>query len=135
MYDRIINNLENIYSKIPTFSCQHCHKCCGPIFWFELEDILIREYMLKNKIKRILWTREEFEKNNIKCPYLKKDRCIIYPVRPIVCRLQGNIPELRCYLMHNKLISKKQLINIKDQLFKLIRVSKGTNVFYSTLKF
>lgn len=92
--------------------------------------------MKENKIQRILWTREEFEKNQIKCPYLMNDRCIIYPVRPIVCRLQGNISELRCKLTDDdKLISQKKLNILKEEFFKLIRESNGTNVFYSTLKF
>lgn len=65
--------------------------------------------MEKNKIERISWTREEFDKNQDKCPYLINDRCIIYLVRPIVCRLQGNISELRCKSSDdNKLISKKK---------------------------
>ncbi|KYK28882.1 hypothetical protein AYK20_06505 [Thermoplasmatales archaeon SG8-52-1] len=136
MYKKIIKDLESIYSLIPSFECKHCHQCCGPIFWFEPEDILIREFMKENKIQRILWTREEFEKNQTKCPYLMNDRCTIYPVRPIVCRLQGNISELRCKLTDDaKLISQKKLNILKEEFFKLIRESNGTNVFYSTLKF
>jgi Fe-S-cluster containining protein len=136
LYERIIDYLENIYSQIPGFNCQHCHQCCGPIFWFEPEDILIRQYMEKNKIERISWSREEFDKNQDKCPYLINDRCIIYSVRPIVCRLQGNISELRCKSSdEKKLISQEKLNDIKEEFFKLIRQSNSTNVFYSTLKF
>ena len=92
--------------------------------------------MEKNKIERISWSREEFVNNQNKCPYLINDRCIIYPVRPIVCRLQGNISELRCKSSdEKKLISKEKLNDIKEEFFKLIRQSKSTNVFYSTLKF
>lgn len=32
-----------------------------------------------------------------KCPFLRKDyKCNIYHNRPEVCRLMGNIPELKC---------------------------------------
>jgi Fe-S-cluster containining protein len=89
----------------------------------------------KNKIKRIIWTREEFEKNHMRCPYLIDDRCIIYPVRPIVCRLQGNISELRCFSSNNGiLISEKDLNNIRKEFIKLIRQTNSVNIFYSTLK-
>ena len=92
--------------------------------------------MYKNKIKHILWTKEEFKKNKMRCPYLINDRCIIYPVRPIVCRLQGNIPELNCKSSKNdKLISENEMENIKRKILNLIKQTKGMNKFYSTLKF
>ena len=130
-----IISLEKIYSLINNFSCKHCHKCCGPIIWFEPEEIMIREYMEKNNIKRILWTQDEFKQNQMRCPYLIDDKCIIYPVRPIVCRLQGNIAELKCNLSNtNNLMTQKELKDIKDEFLKLIYQTNGMNIFYSTLK-
>ena len=135
MNEKIINALEKIYSTIPNFKCKHCHQCCGPIIWFEPEEILIKDYLQKNKIKRILWSKEEFERNKMKCPYLIDDRCVIYPVRPIVCRLQSNISQLKCKISNgNKLMSQKKLNNIKEEYIKLIKQSNGMNIFYSTLK-
>jgi len=132
----IKESLEKIYSKIPNFNCQCCHQCCGPIIWFKPEEILIREYLEKNKIKRVIWTKEEFKKNNIKCPYLINEKCIIYPVRPIVCRLQGNICELKCKSLSNndKLMSAEELENIKKEFFQLIRSIDGMNTFYTSIK-
>lgn len=129
-----IESLKKIYNSIQNFKCQHCHQCCGPIIWFEPEEILIRNYLQKQKIKRILWTKEEFEQNQMRCPYLINDRCIIYPVRPIVCRLQGNISELKCMSLNNvRLMSEKELNKIRKEFIKLIRQTNGTNIFYSTL--
>ena len=125
--------LKNIYSTIPEIKCQHCNMCCGPIIWFEPEETLIREYMKRKKIKRIVWTTEEFKKNNMKCPYLIKDRCIIYPVRPMVCRLQGNIIELRCKFSINcNFMSHDELKKIQKKFIKLIKKMNGLNSFYST---
>lgn len=119
---------------IPNFECKHCHKCCGPIVWFKPEEILINDYLQKQKIKRFLWTKEEFEQNKMRCPYLINDRCIIYPVRPIVCRLQGNISELKCKSSNNvMLMSEKEKDNVRKEFIKLIRQTDGTNIFYSTL--
>ena len=135
MNQSIIESLEKIYSSIQNFPCKQCHKCCGIIIWFEPEELLIREYLEKFKIKRVIWTKEEFEKNDMRCPYLRDDRCIIYPVRPIVCRLQGNISELKCYSSNaGTLISEKELNNIREEFVKLIRQTNGMNIFYSTLK-
>jgi len=132
----IKESLEKIYSQIPNFNCQNCHQCCGPIIWFKPEEILIREYLKKYKIKHVVWTKKEFEKNNRRCPYLINDKCIIYPVRPIVCRLQGNIPELKCKSSSNniKSLSINELENIKKEFFQLVRLTNGMNTFYSSLK-
>jgi len=133
--EAIIESLEKIYSKIQDFKCKQCHQCCGPIIWFEPEELLIRDYLEKHKLKRILWTKEEFKLNKMRCPYLRNDRCIIYSVRPIVCRLQGNISELKCKsLTNSNLISEEDLENIRKEFIKLIKQSNGTNIFYSTLK-
>jgi hypothetical protein len=134
MHKYIIKSLKDIYSTIPDFKCKHCHDCCGPIIWYEPEDILIRDYMEKNNIKRISWTIEEFKKNNMRCPYIKNDRCIIYPVRPIVCRLQGNISELKCKFLNNKLLSKEKLKNLRKDFIQLIDFTNSRNIFYSTRK-
>lgn len=133
MSKNVIKSLKNIYSSIPEFSCKHCHDCCGPIIWYEPEDILIRNYIKKHNIKRISWTIEEFKKNNMRCPYINNDRCIIYSVRPIVCRLQGNISELKCkFLNNNKLLSKEKLKNLRKDFIKLIDFTNGKNVLYGT---
>ena len=135
MNQSIFESLDKIYASIQNFPCKQCHKCCGPIVWFEPEEILIRNYLEKNKIKRVVWTKEEFEKNYMRCPYLIDDKCIIYPVRPIVCRLQGNISELRCISSNNSnLISEIELNKIREEFVKLIRQTNSMNIFYSTLK-
>jgi Fe-S-cluster containining protein len=133
---KIIDDLEYLYSIIPKFNCNHCHKCCGPIIWFEPEEIMIRNYLKKNNMKKIVWTKNKFKENKMLCPYLKNDRCSIYPVRPIVCRLQGNIAELRCKSNNNtnkNQISKNELNEIRKKFINLIKQTNRVNNFYSTL--
>lgn len=130
----MIKSLKKIYRSIQNFNCKHCHKCCGPIVWFEPEDILISNYLEKKKLKRILWTKDQFEQNQMRCPYIINDRCVIYPVRPIVCRLQGNISELKCKSSTNvKSMSQEDLEKIRKDFIKIIKEANGTNIFYSTL--
>ena len=136
MKNEIIESLEKIYSSINNYvNWRHCHECCGPIIWSEPEEILIRKYMFQHKIKYIHWTKEDFLKNNNKCPYLQNDRCIIYPVRPIVCRLQGNISGLKCkFSSSDKLISEQQIESIRKKYIYLIKNTDSVNKFYSTKK-
>jgi len=130
----IKNKMENIYNQIPEFDCKHCHKCCGPIIWFKTEDILIKDYMKKHNIENVKWTTDEFQKNEMKCPFLKNDRCEIYQVRPIVCRLQGNIPDLPCIFNKNGYLSEESIKKIKKDISDINKEFQGENIFYSTRK-
>ena len=132
--EAIKNSMDKIYNRIPQFNCKHCHKCCGPIFWFKTEEILMKDYMKKHKIENIKWTDVEFKKNDMKCPFLKNDRCSIYQVRPIVCRLQGNIPDLPCRYNKNNFISEESIKKIKNDFYELNKKYQGCDVFYSTRK-
>ena len=121
----IKNKMENIYNQIPEFDCKHCHKCCGPIIWFKTEDILIKDYMKKHNIENVKWTTDEFQKNEMKCPFLKNDRCEIYQVRPIVCRLQGNIPDLPCIFNKNGYLSEESIKKIKKDISDINKEFQG----------
>jgi Fe-S-cluster containining protein len=127
--------LYKIYSKIPDFECKHCHECEGPIVWFLPEELLIRDYLKKHNMKYLKWTKEQFERNKSKCPYLKNDRCSIYPVRPIVCRLQGNISDLPCKNNKNGYISEKKLAEIKKDMEKLVKEMDSVGIIYGTKKY
>lgn len=82
---KYIEQLENLYSQVPTFKClSHCTDCCGPIFFSGLEASRI-----KMKYK---------PPTSTKCPFTIKGECGIYEVRPMICRLFGavNDPKLFC---------------------------------------
>lgn len=66
------------------------------IQWYPVEELNIRGYMREHGIEYVRWSLVEYEKNDWLCPYLKRGRCIIYPVRPIVCRLMGHVKQLIC---------------------------------------
>ena len=131
----IKKRLENIYSQIPSFDCKHCHKCEGPIVWFEPEEIMIRDFLKNHNMKYIKWTKEQFERNKNKCPYLKNDRCNIYEVRPIVCRFQGVVSDLPC--KHNKdiIMSGEEVKKVKKEMEKLLKDMDAVGVIYSSKKY
>ena len=70
----------------------------------------------------------------MKCPFLKNDRCSIYQVRPIVCRLQGNIPDLPCRFNKNGYMSDETIKKIKKDFYELNKKFQGNSMFYSTRK-
>lgn len=130
--EEALTRLLEIYAIIPNMTCIHCHSCCGPILWFEPEEILIQEYLEKHQLPYIHWTKEEFEKHQMRCPYLYMDWCSIYPVRPIVCRLQGVIDNLTCE--HNKIehMTDNQVDKIKKMFFSLLSEMNSLDRFYGT---
>jgi len=91
--------------------------------------------MKSHDIEYIVLSTEQFKSNDMCCPYIKNDRCIIYPVRPMVCRLQGNTSDMPCANNTKKVISKEQLNKIKREFEKLLEETDGKNIFYSTRKY
>jgi len=80
--------------------CKGCGECCGPV-------PINKEIFEKNKDKiedfdslQILVNDEDYWiacRSDLTCSfYNKKKGCLIYEDRPNVCKLYGNIPELKC---------------------------------------
>ncbi len=130
----VIRRLNKIYAQIPSFECKHCQQCSNPIMWFKPEDINIRTYLKKNHLTYLSCTDEDFKKNQMKCPYLQRNRCSIYLVRPIVCRLQGNISELYCPNNKNSILTEEQYKKIIKELNDLNRDIDGMLEYYGTRK-
>lgn len=126
--------LESIYALIPSFTCQHCHECCGPIVWFKPEEENIRDHLRSHNLPYITWTAEEFISHNNRCPYLLDERCSIYPVRPLVCRLQGFHPDLPCKKNSASLNFFPLWIQIKEQFESLLEKHGWKKMFFSTRK-
>ena len=128
----LIRRLNIIYDQIPSFDCRHCQQCSSPIIWLKPEEINIKEYLKKYHLQYLTLSDEEFQKNNLRCPYQQHNRCIIYPVRPLVCRLQGLIPDLPCQYNNTKLLSKEKYRFLIDELNKLNTEIHGEYELFST---
>jgi len=130
----IIRRLNKIYAKIPSFICYHCQQCSAPIMWSKPEEINIRNYLTIHHIEYITWSDEEFKSYQMNCPYLNNNRCSIYPVRPLVCRLQGLVGELYCPNNTKIVLSKEQYTLLIKELNDLTRDIGGTGEFFGTRK-
>lgn len=122
----IRERLEEIYKQIPDgFGCKRCGGCCGPVTWFEPERIVVQEYCRKHNIEYREWWEsfedvkkkidrdggKTIEEEDFKCPFLKGNLCIIYPVRPLICRLQGHLSKLPCPYSSSKADISRQSVD------------------------
>lgn len=65
--------------------CSKCGECCScflPICQEELD--IIQEYVIKNNIKP--QTQMLVMQNRVACPYYDGKKCLIYQVRPLICK-------------------------------------------------
>lgn len=81
--------LDEIYAEIPNIpDCTGaCAAACGPIAMFGLEW---------ERVKRSSG-RTPRVRTQLRCPMLSPvGRCMVYTVRPYICRLWGTTPTLKC---------------------------------------
>ncbi len=72
-----------LYAQIPTFACKPgCSDCCGPVPFSAWEVSQMPEP------KRFSTGQG--------CPHSTPQGCAIYEQRPLMCRLYGTVPEMRC---------------------------------------
>ena len=91
-----------LYAKIPKVDCQNCGECCGPVEMSPVEKQLITEYCqrysipLKNFFAPLTVRFLDVLAGYWQCPMRQSGKCLIYEVRPLICRLQGCTPMLPC---------------------------------------
>lgn len=90
-----------------TFLCNRCGNCCGTTYISSKEEKIISQYLKKNGLNQ----RKHISLLD-KCPYFENNLCVIYPVRPLICRLMG-ITELMPCPNGNR---PEEMIPIKDAL-------------------
>lgn len=81
----------NVYNIPEHKNCTNCGRCCGLIPATPDEIKEIRAYVSKHKIKAV-------NIRKMTCPFRddKKKICLIYPVRPMICRLMGVVKGMEC---------------------------------------
>jgi len=106
-----LKTVAEIYAEIPRLNCQRkCQECCGPIAmsgieWFNLTQYLgyrpivprvVADKAAMGTIPYRFGTTVFME--CVTCPLLNPHdgSCMAYEVRPLICRIWGTVPKLRC---------------------------------------
>lgn len=82
--------------------CSKCGECCSPFLPINQKEVYqISEYVIKNNIRpqRQMLVME----NRLTCPYYNGKKCLIYEVRPLICK------EFYCYKKPDINTSKRLL--------------------------
>jgi Fe-S-cluster containining protein len=99
-------------------TCINCQRCCGIIPATEKEVDTIRDYIIDHPeiINRIM-----IEPDGINCPFCdtKAKRCIIYPVRPIICQLFGVAENCVCPNGNSANINGRVFIDTSSEILLL----------------
>lgn len=85
IYKNIVEGNAEITDNTICGKCSKCGECCScflPICQEELD--IIQEYVIKNNIKP--QTQMLVMQNSLCCPYYNGKKCLIYEVRPLICK-------------------------------------------------
>lgn len=104
----LLADLDTLYKALPEIGCKGCGECCVSPTCTPTEFLFLLRYVTntlpKDQLSQALTTPPEIHpdyEGNVRCLFLKENRCMIHPGRTGACRLFGNpalsrlkIPEL-----------------------------------------
>lgn len=114
---------DNIYNFTVDGKCSGCGNCCSNLLPMSQKEIdVIHKYIKKNDIKEckhlIPLARQMMD---LTCPFLdtgkSKDKCHIYPVRPMICRKFICDSEKRAKLTRDKIKETRRIIDVREEFF------------------
>lgn len=111
MTDREIE-VRAIWAQIPSVNCKgHCTDSCGPIGMTAPEEAILAERGVA----------VGFDRETLTCDQLKFGRCQVYEDRPLVCRLWGAVPKMRCLWGCEPTLTDEQGHGLMQAMFALER--------------
>ncbi len=94
-----MTNLRELYAAIPGVACKGlCHDQCTVIPVAPAERAAIESHTGR-RVKTLPMVDPPVMRpaaDGLTCRYLKRERCSIYEVRPMICRLYGAAAGLEC---------------------------------------
>ena len=80
--------------------CSKCGECCTNLLPVSQKEVdIIQRYVITNKIRP--QAQMLVMQNRLTCPYYDGKKCLIYEVRPLICK------EFYCYKKPNVEMAKK----------------------------
>lgn len=90
MLESVIKGEGKITDNSVCGKCSKCGECCTNLLPISQEELdTIQKYVIENKIRP--QSHMLVMQNRLCCPYYNGQKCLIYEVRPLICR------EFYCY--------------------------------------
>lgn len=113
------DEIKAIYAELPAIECQReCWRACGPIAMSHAEADQVSAHIAEFPL------RLPMEGNDNLCPALSLlGNCMIYEVRPLICRLYGLVQVLHCPhgCLPEQWVSNREARNLMERLESLGR--------------
>lgn len=86
-------SLESVYAELPEVKCKgKCSEACGPVLMSSAE-----EQVFRSAGKAVPRPTAMLLSGDASCPHLTPlNRCSVYEIRPLICRLYGVVKAIRC---------------------------------------
>ncbi|UCE06490.1 MAG: YkgJ family cysteine cluster protein [bacterium] len=95
-YHNLIFKVDSICQKLEEFYQEHlvckpgCSQCCKvERTVYPIEAYIIDQQLLTLTLQKIKRLKKLHKDDDETCPMLLKNRCVVYPARPIICRTHG----------------------------------------------
>jgi hypothetical protein len=89
--------LEAAYALVPEIDCKGlCTDACGPIDGGLREMVRLARAGVRIPPRREALLQLASDPEGYSCPALVDERCSVYALRPMVCRIWGAVENLRC---------------------------------------
>lgn len=96
LYQNLIFKVDSFCQKLETLYHDHlvckpgCSQCCEvERTILPVEAYIVEQQLLTLSLPKIKQIKKLHKDDDETCPLLLKDRCVIYPARPIICRTYG----------------------------------------------
>jgi hypothetical protein len=114
--------LAELYAQVPSIpACDgRCWVSCGPIEMFDRERQRIRERGVKISDADVAMQSVD----TFYCEALKDGRCMVYDIRPMICRIWGAVEDMPCpfgcvpepgYLTADESLTKDELRAVRNK--------------------
>jgi len=145
LYQNLIFKVDSTCQKLAALYMEHlvckpgCSQCCQVERTVcAVESYIVEQQLLTLSDQKIKRLKKLNKDNDETCPLLLRDRCVIYPARPIICRTHG-LPILyreaeRTFIDYCRLnftnlaegyeFKKQNILNMNSFNIELVKIDK-----------
>ena len=131
MIAQVADDMENnLYNFTKNGTCSQCGNCCSNFLPLSADEVVtINNYVVNNNIKECIHALPVAGRViDATCPFLDmekpKEKCRIYPVRPLICRKFICNKEQRPSWTMEELMEERKVVDVRKMFFEKKTIKK-----------